>query len=205
MNRLRKKPKRLRQPHSKPQRLDAWLAGRNAELVVNRGELLTFVDEHARAVLVPLIADCIKAYDAERQRRVWPRRFLRWVRDILLGPEKPATDETYLAQQQAEREDAAEDEAPVEMGSRRSCVTCGSVHLMAVNERGGLRCDRGHVIEEPPQVEEVATSEGPPGFRLVTPDRRSVVPYDAEPHPSGHGPDETPLPATPLDNEMGRR
>ncbi len=34
----------------------------------------------------------------------------------------------------------------------KTCIVCGSMQWQPVNERGGLQCDKGHVLENPPPL-----------------------------------------------------
>jgi hypothetical protein len=161
-----KKRRPIRQAHGKPMPMAQWLAGRNSELVVNRGELQSYVYEYHKAVLVPFIADCIKEADRERRRRVFYRRFFRWLRDMVFGPEQApvVVEAAHLSQAREEREDAAADQEEATAGEAqppRTCVVCGSAALEPVNERGGLKCDRGHMIEEPPPDQGISPELGP--------------------------------------------
>lgn len=151
MKRRRKRHPRGESPQSIP--LEEWIGGQNGGLLVSRKQLWDVIESYTKQRLIPLIAQCITAYDNERRQRVWWRRLLRMVKGLFLRAEQRAERaESYLDQLEAERETEADEPVEVEQQSPRprSCVVCGSSTFRAVNDRGGLECEHGHVIEEPP-------------------------------------------------------
>lgn len=131
-----------------------WIAGENALRFATREQVVAFANLQLREQIVPLIRNAIIRYDRQQRAKRWYLRLLRW----LLKPWRPTTAQEQVQDILAE---AAEEESvvgtiggtgrPDDNGEvRKSCVTCGSFQLEPVNERGGLQCDRGHIIEEPP-------------------------------------------------------
>lgn len=135
-----------------------WIAGDNALKFATREQVVAFANLQLREQIVPLIRNAILRYDRQQRARRWYWRLLRW----LLKPWRPKTAQEQVQEILAEAEQEAvvgtiggtgqpDDNGEV----RKSCVTCGSFQLEPVNERGGLQCENGHVIEEPPAGEAI--------------------------------------------------
>jgi len=175
-----------------PMTLEQWLAGGRARLMVSRKDLVVFSEAYLHQRVVPLIADCLKTYEKERRRNRWWRRAWRWLGTRVLGDPVVEPASAFLDAMNEEIEDAAaevaeeqasEEEAPLP----RSCAVCGSYQLEPVNQDGGLKCDRGHVIEEPPPAPGmVPVSYVPPstladaGYRTSGPHSRTEADLAAE-------------------------
>lgn len=128
-------------------------------MLTTREDLVAYSQFQLREQIMPLVAQAIRAYEHARKRRAWFRRLFYWVGEhVMRMPPAPTMAEDYLEQQRQEIADALagnEGEAPPapvegEPRAKSFCVTCGSHKFGPVNNRGGVRCENGHVVVEPP-------------------------------------------------------
>lgn len=132
---------------------DEWLEGSNALRYATRQQVVSYSQFQLRNQIMPLMGETIKAYEAEMKRNRWYRRLGRWVKGFFVSKSLQVADLPADARAELRDQlDAAEVE-PEKPG--QTCVTCGSAQLEPVDERGGLKCHKGHVIEEPPTEEAV--------------------------------------------------
>ena len=156
---------------SKPQTFDEWMAGTNEEKFVKRRELLSFATFWVKTQIAPLIGSALVSFEAEMERKAkhnrWYRRLGRWLKGFFVKPGLEVADLPPEARAELRAElDAAEEvpapepaEAPEKV---RTCVTCGSAELEPITEEGGLRCPKGHIVEEPPPEVDDGTRPEPP-------------------------------------------
>lgn len=161
-------------------RYSKWAAVQDKFATV--GETIAFHNLTMREQTLPLIRNEVNAGLARFDRYLHERRLLvRFWRWLTSFGHRPMTREQALEilakyprpedEEKAEQPTAtAEAEAePAEPPQHRSCVVCGSVQFEPINERGGLRCDRGHIVEDPPlevsatDPREGATAAAPAG------------------------------------------
>lgn len=146
-----------------------WIDGEAGLKFATREQVVAFANMQLQEQVVPLLRNAIARYDAERRARSPGRRLLRWLRRVLGRPmtHDEMVEELVLAEQRGQPGPAVPDVAGTEPADaavvggigvpddngepRRTCVTCGSVQLEPVNERGGLKCPNGHIIENPPE------------------------------------------------------
>lgn len=132
---------------------DEFMEGDNKKRYVTREQLVMFSQFQFRQQTVPIIGQCIKAYDHEVRGKRWYRVFWRWVKGLVVRKSTEIADLPADARQELrEQLDAAEAEGETpEPEQVRTCITCGSAQLEPVNEQGGLQCGKcGALIEDPP-------------------------------------------------------
>ena len=61
------------------QTFQEWVGGENASKYATREQVVAFANLQLREQIVPLIANALRRYDAERRANRWDRRFLRWL------------------------------------------------------------------------------------------------------------------------------
>ena len=130
---------------------DEWLEGNNKNKYATRDQVVSYSQFQLRNQIMPLMGETIKAYEAEMKRNRWYRRLWRWIKGLFVTKSLEVADLPADARAELrEQLDAAEPET-----KGRTCVVCGSAQLEPVNEKGGLQCEKGHVVEEPPTEEAV--------------------------------------------------
>ena len=139
-------------PDRKEVTFDEWLEGSNAQKFATRDQLVAYSQFQLREQIMPMVGEAIKAYDAEIRYQRWYRRFDRWLKGLFVRKQLEVADLPADARAELRAElDAAEVEPePEERKPVRTCPTCGSAQLEPVNASGGLQCQDGHVIEDPP-------------------------------------------------------
>ncbi len=145
---------------------DQFMEGNNKTKYVTREQLVMYSQFQFREQVVPMIGNCIKAYDHEVREKRWYRAIGRWLRGLFVRKSTEIADLPADARQELrEQLDAAETEAESpEPEQVRTCITCGSTQLEPVNEKGGLQCGQcGGLIEEPPPDIKPTEEETPDG------------------------------------------
>lgn len=153
---------------SKRQTFDEWMAGTNEEKFVKRRELLSFATFWVKTQIAPLIGSALVSFEEGMERKAkhnrWYRRLGRWLKGFFVkrGLEVSDLPPEARAELRAELDAAEEVPAPPEAPDKvRTCVTCGSAELEPVSETGGLKCPKGHIVEEPPPEVDDATRPEP--------------------------------------------
>ena len=140
-----------------------WIGGGNADKFATREQVVAFSNFDYRTRIVPFVAGVAPRIRDDVLRELHERRLLvrfwRWLTSFGHRPmtreqalkilsEYPRPEDEEKAEQAAAVAEAETE--PPEPPQHRSCVLCGSVQLEPINEHGRLRCDRGHIGEEPP-------------------------------------------------------
>lgn len=174
-----------RLPHPKAGQamtFDEWLdgnGGQNKDKFATRQDVVMFSQFALKQEILPMMARAIKravdAAEAHRRARVWYRRLWAWMRNLGATPTVDLSDPETRAQlrsaldsvdgptgpaPEAPEGDGTEDSPDVQ---QQSCVVCGTRVFMAINERGGVKCQNGHVLEDAPggDVEELDPAPSP--------------------------------------------
>ena len=131
---------------------DEFMEGSNQKKYVTREDLVMYSQFQLKEQIIPIVGNCIKAYDHEVREKRWYRVFWRWIKGLFVRKPTEIADLPADARQELrEQLDAAEAKPEEEQTPVRTCITCGSAQLEPVNEKGGLQCGQcGGLIEEPP-------------------------------------------------------